>query len=180
MWEIVTALAAVVAICVSAITIVADGRRTRRSLQFDLLTRLVDRFESPAFEVMRSQAARHLLDAAQDGDDGIRAVDGVLNFFETVAFYQQRGALDREAIWHTFGVWILPYCILADDYMGDLRKRDGTSYEDLAKLQAILEEMEQRRGGFFAPLGSNRRDQASRHLKYDARLRPSSAETALT
>lgn len=98
MWDAVAAIAAVAAIGVGAWTIVADGMRTRRALQIDLLTRLVDRFESQAFEEQRAHAARYLLGEATDREDGIRGVDAVLNFFETIAFYQRRGATDHDAI----------------------------------------------------------------------------------
>jgi len=71
--------------------------RARLTLEFDLLTRLADRFESPHFLGRRRSAAEHAMDTffAEDGTveaGGFnRAAYDVANFFEEVGYFHRRG-----------------------------------------------------------------------------------------
>src|SRR5215217_6258759 len=84
--------------------------RARLTLEFDLITRLEDRFQSPRLLASRRTAARHAIETffAEDGAIVAGALDrasyDVANFFENVGYLQRRGVLHTESVWHTFGI----------------------------------------------------------------------------
>ena len=168
MWEAVAALAAVVGVGVSAYTIVADGKRTRQALSMDLLMRVLERFEAADFRNTRARAANYLLKPPIVDRDGIAALDAVLNFFETLALYEGRGAIDCEAIWHTFGVWLMMYRSAGREYITEVRRSDPLAFREFLRLCSAVQAHEDGDVGAFWSRADGRDQLVIRSLHYEA------------
>jgi hypothetical protein len=130
-----------------------QNERARLTLEFDLLTRLEDRFESPRFLVRRRNAARHVMDAFFKDDGTVeagvfnRASYDVANFFESVGYYQRRGALRIESVWHTFGTATREYWSAYGPTVLEMREEqnDPTVYEDFERLERLVADLSSER-----------------------------------
>jgi hypothetical protein len=131
-----------------------QNERARLTLEFDLLTRLEDRFQSPHFLARRRSAARHVVDALFAESDAVearvfdRASYDVANFFENVGYLQRSGVLRAESVWHTFGMAARVYWAA---YVPTARKmreeqNDPTVYEDFERLDRLVTDMSGERG----------------------------------
>ena len=86
-----------------------QNERARLNLEFDLLIRMEDRFESPHFRSRRRAAARYLLDNAFVEDEKVemepftRAAADVGGIFEGLGYLQGLGVLRAESVWNRFG-----------------------------------------------------------------------------
>jgi hypothetical protein len=131
-----------------------QNERARLTLEFDLLTRLEDRFQSPHFLARRRSAARHVVDALFAESDAVeagvfdRASYDLANFFENVGYLQRSGVLRAESVWHTFGMAARVYWAA---YVPTARKmreeqNDPTVYEDFERLDRLVTDMSGERG----------------------------------
>ena len=128
--------------------------RARLTLEFDLITRLEDRFQSPRFLARRRTAARHAMETffAEDGtiEAGVfdRSSYDVANFFENVGYLQRSGVLRPESVWHTFGMAARVYWALFDPTVREMRREqeDPTFYEDFDRLVRLVADMSGERG----------------------------------
>jgi hypothetical protein len=128
--------------------------RARLTLEFDLTTRLEDRFQSPRFLSRRRTAARHAMDTffGEDGtiEAGVfdRASYDVANFFENVGYLQRSGVLRAESVWHTFGMAARVYWALYGPTVRQMRQEqeDPTFYEDFERLDRLVADISGERG----------------------------------
>jgi hypothetical protein len=128
--------------------------RARLTLEFDLITRLEDRFQSPRFLSRRRTAARHATDTffGEDGtiEAGVfdRASYDVANFFENVGYLQRSGVLRSESVWHTFGMAARVYWALYGPTVRQMRQEqeDPTFYEDFERLDQLVADISGERG----------------------------------
>ena len=128
--------------------------RARLTLEFDLITRLEDRFQSPRFLSRRRTAARHAMDTffGEDGtiEAGVfdRASYDVANFFENVGYLQRSGVLRPESVWHTFGMAARVYWALYGPTVRQMRQEqeDPTFYEDFERLDQLVADIIGERG----------------------------------
>jgi hypothetical protein len=131
-----------------------QNERARLTLEFDLLTRLEDRFQSPHFLARRRSAARHVLDALFAESDAVeagvfdRASYDVANFFENVGYLQRSGVLRAESVWHTFGMAARVYWAAYAPTARKMREEqnDPTVYEDFERLDRLVTDMSGERG----------------------------------
>jgi hypothetical protein len=131
-----------------------QNERAHLTLEFDLLTRLEDRFQSPHFSARRRSAARHVVDAlfAESGavEAGVfdRASYDVANFFENVGYLQRSGVLQAESAWHTFGMAARVYWAAYAPTARKMREEqnDPTVYEDFERLDRLVTDMSGERG----------------------------------
>jgi hypothetical protein len=128
--------------------------RARLTLEFDLITRLEERFQSPRFLARRRTAARHAINAffAEDGTIEAGAFDrasyDVANFFENVGYLQRRGVLRAESVWHTFGMAARVYWAVYGPTLRQMRQEqeDPTFYEDFERLEQLIANLSGQRG----------------------------------
>ena len=128
--------------------------RARLTLEFDLITRLEERFQSPQFLSKRRSAAGHAMDTffAEDGtiEAGVfdRASYDVANFFENAGYLQRSGVLRTESVWHTFGIAARVYWALYGPTVREMREdqEDPTFYEDFERLYRLVADLGGERG----------------------------------
>ena len=131
-----------------------QNNRARLTLEFDLITRLEDRFQSPRLLASRRTAARHAIDTffAEDGAIVAGAFDrasyDVANFFENVGYLQRRGVLHTESVWHTFGIAARVYWAVYGPTVRQMRQdqEDPTFYEDFERLERLIADLSGERG----------------------------------
>jgi hypothetical protein len=86
-----------------------QNERARLTLEYDLLTRAVDRLETPYFLGRRREAARCLLDNAFSGEEkvGTRSLNHaallVCDAYEELGEMVRIGILSAESVWNRFG-----------------------------------------------------------------------------
>jgi hypothetical protein len=126
-----------------------QNNRARLTLEFDLITRLEDRFQSPRLLASRRTAARHAIETffAEDGAIVAGALDrasyDVANFFENVGYLQRRGVLHTESVWHTFGIAARVYWAVYGPTVRQMRQdqEDPTFYEDFERLEWLIADL---------------------------------------
>ena len=131
-----------------------QNERSRLNLEFDLLNRMIDRFESPHFYSRRRSAAKHVLDNFFRDDGTVevehfnRAAHDVANFFEGIGYLQRRGALEAESVWHTFGIMTQAYWTLYEPAIRKMREeqKDPAIYEEFERLNQLMAELDSERG----------------------------------
>jgi hypothetical protein len=131
-----------------------QNERARLTLEFDLITRLEDRFQSPRLLARRRGAARHAIDTffAEDGTVEAGHFDrtsyDVANFFEEVGYLQRSGVLRAESVWHTFGMATRVYWAAYGPTVRKMRdeQNDPTFYEDFDRLDRLVADFSGERG----------------------------------
>jgi hypothetical protein len=119
-----------------------QNERARLNLEFDLLTRMEDRFESSHFRNRRRLAARYLLDNAFVEDEKAemepftRAAAGVGGIFEDLGHLQGLGVLRAESVWNRFGKVTQVYWSLSKPSIEKLRE-DWESPELLTEFERL-------------------------------------------
>ena len=139
-----------------------QNERARLTLEYDLLTRLMDRFVSPYWLGRRREAARYFLDNAFVGDEMVEipllnsaAID-VCNLDEEMGDLVRQGVLRAEVMWNRFGTGLQAYWLLYKPAIEKMRQdyKDPTQLEDFEYLVGLLDEMDRERG--VAPLTAER------------------------
>jgi len=119
----------------------------------DMITSLVDRYNSESFEQRRLRFISMLLDH-RDGKD-ITLIGnygfGILGFFENIGHLVRRGALDKLMVWNKFGWEIIAYynaITFRHDFIQEIRKHDHdeTHYEEFEWLNNEMVNVFKKRG----------------------------------
>ena len=113
------------------------NQATQFGLSVATLEHLEDEFESPRMWKTRREAAAALLRHQET-----RAVDDVLDFFETVALLVHRDALDPEMVWNTFYHWIDGYGRTSDPVTAQERQKHPVEWKEFDALREQLERIE--------------------------------------
>ena len=132
----VMAVAAVLSAIVAISAVIAESKRARLSLSFDLLERLDRKFESGSMLRLRRNVALGLL------KNSFKDVGDLLDFFETLGIMTNHGAIDKRMVWNEFFYWVHRTMQLSDSYVKDARKSDPTIWEDVVKLYDELKKIE--------------------------------------
>jgi hypothetical protein len=107
--------------------------RARFNQSVDLLFRLENDFFGPAKRIQRAKACRDLAAGKT------LEAEPILDFFETMALLQRRGALDAEIVRHTFFYWIDRYYQALEPVILERQRRDPLVWKDLAFLEKELQ-----------------------------------------
>jgi hypothetical protein len=114
------------------------SRQQNEAVRNDLRVRLqldfIDRFDGPRMVKARKELARIFLSTAPH--DQIKEL--VMEFFEDMSLFLQRGYLDEELIWSTFGFYGVRWWAVCKGYILEERRRQSdstlfTDFEDLTK-----------------------------------------------
>ena len=133
-----------------------QNERARLTLEYDLITRLGDRFDGPYLLSRRRAAAKYLLDNAFLEEDTKmvevpslnRAAIDVCGIFEVVGELLRLGVLSIQSVWNRFGVSGTAYWYLCKPGIEKLRGEweDPTLYEQFEYLSGMLAEIDHQRG----------------------------------
>jgi hypothetical protein len=131
-----------------------QNERARLTLEYDLLTRLEDRIESPHFLRRRRAAAKYFLDEALVDDNVViaerltLAAGDVCGVLEEVGEMLRVGVLRAEPVWNRYGGWAQAYWSAGKPTIEKMREEAGdpTIYENLEYLCRVLDEMDRKRG----------------------------------
>jgi hypothetical protein len=133
-----------------------QNERARLTLEYDLLTRLADRFDSPHFLSRRREAANYLLDNAFLEEDTKmvevpslnRAVIDVCSLFEDAGELLRLGVLSIQSVWGRFGVPGKAYWYLCKAGIEKVREEweDPSPFEEFEYLSRRWAEIDHQRG----------------------------------
>jgi len=146
----IMAATSVVAAITAIVAIWLESRRSRFASGVDLIQKLDREFRSEQFLRTRAHAARALLSTPVTNTN---AIDEILDFFEEVAFFVRRGALDRETTWYFFFSYIYRFNAAATEYVVAQRRNDATLWHNYITVYPRLLSIEQRER---ATLGSRK------------------------
>ena len=135
-------------------TLTEQNERARLHLEFDLLTRMEDRFESSHFRGRRRVAARYLLDNAFVEDESAemepftRAAADVGGIFEDLGYLQGLGVLRAESVWNRFGKVTQVYWALCKPAIEKLREdwKAPELFTEFERLGGLMAELDHERG----------------------------------
>ncbi len=122
---------------------------SRRSLGAETLLQLGDTWRSERMLRTRSSAATALLERRITGatvqsfyESNQTAVDELLYFFETVAFFCKRKVLDRDLVWSMFYWPLENYALACADYIDYVRLNAGPhTWANLSALRPRLQKL---------------------------------------
>lgn len=134
---IASVLVALASVLVALIAILVESRRSRFQTGVGLVFRFNDRFYNPDFSRKRKQAAKCLAKGLPVTSKSF-AVDDILDFFEEIAFYTHRGALDKKTVWFFFFSYMYRFFSLAKNYIEQERKIDPTIWTGASWLYSEL------------------------------------------
>jgi hypothetical protein len=129
--------------------------RARLSFEMDMLFKLADRFESPAFLHARRAAAGYVKERFFTDDGGLLEVEyldqtlaRLLNFFEELGQFVKAEGLRAEAVWTRFGWRTRRYWTLYQPAIEKLRKeqRGPTLLEDFEQLNDSMADLDHHHG----------------------------------
>jgi hypothetical protein len=132
-----------------------QDERARLSFEMDMLFKLADRFESPAFLHARRAAAGHVKERFFTEEGGMLEVEyldqtlaRVLNFFEELGQFVRAEGLRAEAVWTRFGWRTRRYWVLYQPAIEKLRKeqRDPTLLDDFEQLNGMMADLDHQHG----------------------------------
>lgn len=148
-YNAIMAWAAVTAALTAVITTWVESKRSRFSISIDLILRLDNDFNSPHFKEIRRKAA--VAFRSKDYSKGSNEIDDILDFFEGVAFFIKRRAVDKKTVWHFFFTYMYRFWHFAEKYIAKERETDPTlwtAYIDIySQLLKIEKQDRQRLGG---------------------------------
>src|SRR5262245_26936596 len=116
-WKLDTAaLIALLGVIISLLGLIWQVKKQRLQNSANMITSLVDRYESGSMRILRGQFARALLDEWNPSDEELEKIGAtnfsrslglgdlpVMGFFENLALLTRKGVLDREMVWCKFG-----------------------------------------------------------------------------
>jgi hypothetical protein len=148
----IAAMIAVTGLVVSLLTAVFvywQVTLSRRSLGAETLLQLGESWRSERMLQTRSFAAAALLERRNTGatvqafyESNHTAVDEVLYFLETVAFFCKRRILDRELVWSMFYWPLENYALACVEYIDYVRLNAGPhTWENLSALRPRLRKL---------------------------------------
>ena len=133
-----------------------QNERARLTLEYDLLTRIADRFDSPHLLSRRRAAANYLLDNAfLEKDTKMvevpslnRAAIDVCSVFEDVGELLRLGVLSIQSVWTRFGVPGKAYWYLCKPAIEKVREEweDPSPFEEFEYLSRMWAEIDHQRG----------------------------------
>jgi hypothetical protein len=131
-----------------------QNERLRLNLALDLLTRLQDRFQSPQFRTIRSEAAKFLLDNVIVEDRIIvveylnNATWVVVDFFVEVGYLHRMGALQAAAVRSNLSWFARAYWLVCKPTLEKLREewQDPALSEQFEYFYRLMADMERERG----------------------------------
>lgn len=122
-----------------------QNERARLTLEYDLLSRLTERFVISHFLSLRRAAAKHLLDNVFVEDDMAEvppldiATQYVCDCYEEVGEMLRVGVLRPEPVWSRFGYMAQAYWLLCKPSIEKMREewQQSALYEDLEYLYRV-------------------------------------------
>ena len=158
-----------------------QNERARLNLEFDLLIRMEDRFESSHFRSRRRAAARYLLDNAFVEDEKVemepftRAAADVGGIFEDLGYLQGLGVLRAQSVWNRFGKVTQVYWSLSKPAIEKLREdwKAPELFTEFERLGRLLAELDRERG-----IAAPRQEILHQYMEYEAVIGEESPTTA--
>ena len=95
-----------VGVIVGIFVFIWQANRARYTMRIDLILKLAERFDSTLMRKTRADAARALQERE---DTNVEAVSELLDFLEQIGFLWFRRAIDLDAVYEFFEVWIVQY-----------------------------------------------------------------------
>lgn len=117
-----TALAAWVGIVIAIVVLIVQNRTAKKLTCLQLFLQLAERYDSAEMNFRRARLAQTLLTDRKT----LKIDDTILVFFENVSLMLQRGLLDSDLTWNTFGIDVSSYWCALKHYIDDMR----TSFKD--------------------------------------------------
>jgi hypothetical protein len=132
-----------------------ENERARLSYEVDMMLKMEDRWESPTFLDIRSNAAKYVRAHFFTADGGLLDVehlDGnalrLLGVFELLGDLVKQGVVGAEKVWHGFGWRARQYWALYRPAIEKIRQEyeDSTIFEDFERLDALMADLDRERG----------------------------------
>ncbi|MDD3626305.1 MAG: hypothetical protein PHV06_03220 [bacterium] len=128
---------AIIAVC----ALWLESRRHRFSTSLSLMLRLEEEFSTRRMYKNRKLAAY----AFNNGRirEAANEIDEIIDFFEGIAFFVEKGAIDKESVWTCFFSYIYRFYHYAYGYINEERERDPTLWISFLDLYKKLYRIEQ-------------------------------------
>ena len=123
-----TSLISIFGPIIAIVALIVQVRRARFQQAIDLLVRQEADFLGDEKCHQRSLAACGILRGE------FSEAEDILDFFETIALYIRKRALDRYMVWHTFSYWIYGYFEACRGHIETEQASDPLRWRDLCEL----------------------------------------------
>jgi hypothetical protein len=143
------------------VALIIESRRSRITLQTDLLLKLDDKFYAPEMIEKRKVAAKKLLKEEFPNPE----LDDLLDCFSTIAYLVECKAINMDLTWKIFEYDIIRYWYCAEKHIRKTRRVDPETWSTLQRLVKKLEDMNAKKGR--PPLT---KEELTRFLKEEAQV----------
>jgi hypothetical protein len=131
-----------------------QNERGRLTLEYDLITRLSDRFISPHYLRQRRAASKYLLDTAFLEDDSVEVpplntvTQDVCDYYEELGEMVRVGVLGAEPVWFRFAYLAKAYWLLCKPGIEKMREEYQAPglYEEFEHLCDVFSDLDRKRG----------------------------------
>lgn len=141
-WSAISTIIGLVTAIIAVGALILETRRSRVALQTEALLSLVEKMDSPEVKTFRMTAAQKLLAHEMPNYE----LSDVLDFFGTIAFLADSGAIDFDLTYKEFSWWIVRYWASAEDYIKKEREIDVQGWVTLEKVVKRLVLLEKKSG----------------------------------
>lgn len=131
----IIAVTSIVALVIAVLTFVVQNTRTKFTVGIEMLMKLDEQYNGTRMKLARHTAANEHLHGNTD-------LSEILDFFEFIGLMVEKDVVEAEFIYCIFFNDIISYCALARDQIIEARTEDATVWENVAQLDARMQEIE--------------------------------------
>ncbi len=134
-FKLILNIAQILGVIAAICGLIYQIRRSRFSLNLELVLKFDDKFNGEHFKRKRIKAATSILKKKQYLD-----AEDIFDFFETVGYLVRKKTLNKKIVWHTFYGWVQGYWSSGIEHIKRKRREenDNTLWEDFEYLHAVL------------------------------------------
>jgi len=156
LWERITAISSGLLVITAIVALVIAYRQIQESRDEACINHLQDmvrQFNEPPVSTSLRSLALKRVDQKQRTlrplapDDAPTEMYDLMNFFETMGLYADRGFLDKKDIWHEFGWWLFNFYSDARPVVENEQKGNPVMFSHFSQLMKSLEKIENENGG---------------------------------
>ncbi len=141
-WTAVAGITGIITSLAAIIALILETKKARIVLQTEALLSLSERMDSQDMRRARQIAAARLLTSTTPNYE----IADILDFFSTIAYLQEKGAIDKDLAFNQFSWWMIRYWRAAQDYVRARRQIDRQLWLTLERVVIDLQRREQKGG----------------------------------
>lgn len=140
--DLINTFAGFISVTIAVVALWLETRKSRISLQADILMRLDDKFATDSLRKMRQTACKKLLAGEKNNSE----LSEVLNFFTLLSYMVNENALEPRMAFLNFEYWSRRYWLISQEHIMKERSYDPGSWENFEMLLKKFDRLSREKG----------------------------------